>query len=146
MSAGRLGRKAPIRQSFQQWRRSRPFWGGVTAIIAGIELYGLTAAPFQLMVIQGVAGISALLLAILFTVLAVVTWFQPQLRVVTGLVIVVLALASILLTNLGGFLVGMLLGIHSGASIAAWEPGDGLPSRGLTGHPEVMEARRHVGR
>lgn len=111
--------------AFRTWRRSRPFWGGVTAILAGLELYGLTAAPFSLMVIQGVAGISALVICVLLILLAVVTWLQPHLRTATGLSIVVLSLASILLTNLGGFLLGMLLGLHGGASIAAWKPLEG---------------------
>ncbi|HET9653844.1 MAG TPA: DUF6114 domain-containing protein, partial [Kineosporiaceae bacterium] len=122
--------RPPRRQGFRDWRRSRPFWGGVTAILAGIELYALTAVPFSLMVIQGIAGISALLIMVIFITLAVVTWFQPQLRLVTGLIIVILALASILLTNLGGFLIGMLLGIHSGASIAAWKPQEPQESGG----------------
>ncbi len=109
-------------QSFRAWRRTRPFWGGVTAILAAIEMYGVTAAPFHVVLIQGVAGISAIVIAICFVLLAVLTWFQPHVRVATGLMIVVLSLASILLTNLGGFLIGMLLGLHSGSSITAWRP------------------------
>lgn len=129
MSASTLDPKA-ARQAFRDWRRSRPFWGGVTAILAGIEMYGLTAVSFKLFVIQGIAGISALLICVLMVLLAVVTWFQPQLRMVTGLTIVVLSLASILLTNLGGFLVGMLLGLHSGAGIASWKPHSDEPTTG----------------
>lgn len=123
----------PIRERFRYWRRSRPFWGGVTAIVAGVEMYALTAVPFSLMVIQGIAGVSALLIMILMVVLALVSWYQPHLRLVTGLIIVILALASILLTNLGGFLIGMLLGVHSGASIAAWRPREAHDDPGALG-------------
>lgn len=110
------------RERFRAWRHSRPFWGGLWTLVAGWEMYALTAAPFKVVLLQGVAGISAILICAVFTLLAITVWVQPQLRVVAGFVVVFLAIASVLLTNLGGFLVGMLLGLHGGASMIAWKP------------------------
>lgn len=110
------------RERFAQWRGTRPFWGGVWTIVAGVYLWGLTAAPIGVVVIQGVAGISAIVICLVYILLTLVAWSQPQLRVVTGGIVIVLALAAILLTNLGGFIVGTLMGLHGGASMIAWKP------------------------
>ncbi|WP_088286321.1 DUF6114 domain-containing protein, partial [Kineosporia sp. A_224] len=110
------------RERFAQWRGTRPFWGGVWTIVAGVYLWGLTAAPIGVVVIQGVAGISAIVICLVYILLTLVAWTQPQLRVVTGGIVIVLALAAILLTNLGGFIVGTLMGLHGGASMIAWKP------------------------
>ncbi|MBI4939192.1 MAG: hypothetical protein HY830_00405 [Actinobacteria bacterium] len=110
------------RERFAQWRGSRPFWGGVWTIVAGVYLWGLTAAPIGVVVIQGVAGISAIVICLVYILVTLVAWTQPQLRVVTGGIVIVLALAAILLTNLGGFIVGTLMGLHGGASMIAWKP------------------------
>jgi hypothetical protein len=100
-------------------------------------MYAITAVPFQLLLIQGVAGISSLLLCVMLVSLGVITWFQPHLRTVTGITIIVLSLASVLLTNLGGFIVGMLLGLHGGASIAGWTPRE-KPARRSPQPPQVQ--------
>ena len=110
------------RERFARWRGTRPFWGGVWTIVAGIYLWGLTAAPIGVVVIQGVAGVSAIVICLVYVLLTLVAWSQPQLRVVTGGIVIVLALAAILLTNLGGFIVGTLMGLHGGASMIAWKP------------------------
>jgi hypothetical protein len=106
------------------WRGTRPFWGGLTAVVAAVEIYGVTAVPLSLVVVQGVAGISAIILAMCLAALGLLTWFDPRLRAVTGTLVIVLSLASIVLTNLGGFLVGAMLGLHAGVSMLAWRPGD----------------------
>lgn len=129
-------------RSFGEWRRTRPFWGGLIAIIAGIEMYAITAVPFKLMLVQGPAGISAALICIVFVLLTVLTWLQPQQRLASGLIIVVFSLASILLTNLGGFLIGMLLGLHAGASIASWRPPGAATARRRTPKRPSRPTRR----
>ncbi len=110
------------KQRFRQWRLERPFWGGFWAVVAGVWIYGIARAPFALVVVQGVAGISAIILGIVFVVLALGVWFQPQLRVLVGVLLIVLSIAAIMLTNLGGFLLGTLLGLHAGASLITGQP------------------------
>lgn len=49
-------------------------------------------------------------------------WFLPEQRVMLGIAIVLLALASFVYSNLGGFLIGMLLSIIGGSLGFAWTP------------------------
>lgn len=112
------------KRSFRAWRRSRPFWGGVFTLLAAIELYGVTAAPVSLKAIQGVAFASAAVIALMLVVLAVSTWAQPHLRTVTGPSVIILSLGSLLLANLGGFLLGMFLGVIGGGLMFSWTPAE----------------------
>jgi len=107
---------------FRTWRKGRPFWGGLVTMIAGLELLWAPLAPLNVVLVQGIAGIASLVLAALLVAMGALSWFQPQLRAVLGVTIVVLALASFLLSNLGGFLLGMVLGIVGGALMFAWVP------------------------
>ena len=110
------------RERFAAWRHTRPFWGGLWAIVAGVYLWSLTAAPVGVVVIQGVAGISSIVICLVCVIVALAVWAQPQIRVIGGGIVIVLGLAAILLTNLGGFLVGTLMALHGGASMIAWKP------------------------
>ncbi|MQY06925.1 DUF6114 domain-containing protein [Actinomadura macrotermitis] len=110
-------------QGFRRWRRTRPFWGGVLAVLGGLELIAIPLAPAPLLVHQGMAGIASWLVGALLVLAGVLMWFQPAQRVFYGVLAVLLAIASFLTSNFGGFLVGMLLGLLGGALGAAWAPG-----------------------
>ena len=110
------------RERFAAWRHTRPFWGGLWAIVAGVYLWSLTAAPVGVVVIQGVAGISSIVICLVCVIVALAVWAQPQIRVIGGGIVIVLGLAAILLSNLGGFIVGTLMALHAGASMIAWKP------------------------
>lgn len=122
--------KTPIRSGwgrFRDWRRTRPFWGGLLLIVAGIELLVAPAAqslvlPIDLIIYAGVAGVSGALIALLLITLGVLSWFQPAQHVFFGIVGILLALVSFLTSNFGGFVIGMLLGIVGGALVFAWAP------------------------
>jgi hypothetical protein len=70
---------------------------------------------------QGIAGIATWLMAALMALMAMVMWFQPQLRVIAGVSTILFALASFLTSNLGGFLLGMLLGLVGGSLAVGWD-------------------------
>ena len=119
-------------RSFHAWRAERPFWGALVALAGAIELYSVTMAPLSVVVMQGLAGLSTLFISALTVILAVLSLAQPHLRQVTGWVIIVLGILSILVSNLGGFVVGMLLMVSGGALILAWAPADvTLPDDGV---------------
>ena len=111
------------RRGFRAWRRSRPFWGGLFAIIGGIELVLIPLAPMPVVIHQGIAGIGSYLIGVLLAVLGVLLWFQPAQRTFYGVVAVLLSLASFVTSNFGGFVIGMLLGLIGGALGFAWSPG-----------------------
>lgn len=116
------------RRSFRTWRRTRPFWGGVITILAALELYGICAAPTSLLAMQAIAPASAIGIGLLMILLTVTTWRQVQARSITGPAVIILSLASLLLVNLGGWLLGMLLGVTGGSLMFAWTPQPAPPS------------------
>ncbi|MEV4946491.1 DUF6114 domain-containing protein [Streptomyces sp. NPDC053755] len=121
------------RTRFRRWRRSRPFWGGLFAALAGAEICVLPLAPMKVMLTQGVAGIPSVLMGLVMIVLGVSVWFAPHYRTLSGILTTLIACAALVLSNLGGFLVGTLLGILGGGLMFAWQPR--TPARGTSGRP-----------
>ncbi|GHB59772.1 hypothetical protein GCM10010347_32220 [Streptomyces cirratus] len=127
LSARRNGRRPSWRgqgrrPSWRRWRRGRPFWGGLAAIAAGAWICVLPLAPLKIMLQQGVAGIPSVLMGIVMIVLGLTAWFAPQQRTLAGVLTTLIATAALVLSNLGGFLIGTLLGILGGGLIFAWQP------------------------
>ncbi|MFD6949180.1 hypothetical protein A6A08_05690 [Nocardiopsis sp. TSRI0078] len=115
------------RGHFRDWRRGRPFWGGLLLVAAGIELLVAPAAqslvlPIDLIIYAGIAGVSGTLIALLMITLGVLSWLQPAQHVFFGIVGLLLALVSFVTSNFGGFAIGMLLGIVGGSLVFAWAP------------------------
>ena len=52
------------------------------------------------------------------------TWAQPATRVLTGLLGFAFSLVALPGANLGGFLVGTVLGVLGAAAALAWSPGE----------------------
>lgn len=104
-------------RAFTAWRRHRPFWGGVLTITGAVELLALTAAPLQIMLIRGLAGIGTLVIVAMLISLAVISWTHVHLRVICGVFIVILGLASFAVSNMGGFFIGLLLTLVGGSLI-----------------------------
>ncbi|CAM5641097.1 hypothetical protein SAVIM338S_06275 [Streptomyces avidinii] len=107
---------------WRRWRRGRPFWGGLFAILAGAEICALPLAPLKIMLQQGVAGIPSVLMGIFMIVLGLTSWFSPAQRGLAGVLTTLIATAALVLSNLGGFLIGTLLGILGGGLMFAWQP------------------------
>ncbi|MET9469993.1 DUF6114 domain-containing protein [Streptomyces sp. NPDC006544] len=107
---------------WRRWRRGRPFWGGLFAILAGAEICALPLAPLKIMLQQGVAGIPSVLMGIFMIVLGLTSWFSPAQRSLAGVLTTLIATAALVLSNLGGFLIGTLLGILGGGLMFAWQP------------------------
>ncbi|MGW6709618.1 DUF6114 domain-containing protein [Streptomyces sp. NPDC054956] len=107
---------------WRRWRRGRPFWGGLFAVLAGAEICALPLAPLKIMLQQGVAGIPSVLMGVVMIVLGITAWFSPAQRSLAGVLTTLIATAALVLSNLGGFLIGTLLGILGGGLMFAWQP------------------------
>ncbi|MFE2144602.1 DUF6114 domain-containing protein [Streptomyces sp. NPDC059456] len=107
---------------WRRWRRGRPFWGGLFAVLAGAEICALPLAPLKVMLQQGIAGIPSVLMGIVMIVLGLTAWFSPAQRSLAGVLTTLVATAALVLSNLGGFLIGTLLGILGGGLMFAWQP------------------------
>ncbi|WP_248962044.1 DUF6114 domain-containing protein [Sphaerisporangium perillae] len=107
----------------KSWRRSRPFWGGLIIVVAGVELLSIpfTLDAITLIIRSPQAGLTYLL-SITMIMVGLLILFQPAQRVFLGVVAILLSIMSVIYANIGGFLIGMILGLLGGALTAAWTP------------------------
>ncbi|MEU1722713.1 DUF6114 domain-containing protein [Actinomadura sp. ATCC 39365] len=130
------------------WRRSRPFWGGLFIVAAGLELLSIPLALDALPVAVMFATVGAgYLIALTLIIAGMLVWLQPGQRLFLGLIAVLLSLASFVYSNLGGFLLGMILGLLGGMLAIAWTP-DSPPAGRLDTVTvrSALAAARAVGR
>ncbi len=112
-----------LRLGFRQWRRTRPFWGGLFLFLSGLEYYvsaHMDLAPIK--VSFGSQGFLSWLIPLAVLLCGVLTWLSPAQRMFYGIVGAAVAVSGLIGLNLGGFVVGMLLGITGGALAVAWAP------------------------
>lgn len=120
---GRRRKPKQADTAFQQWRRSRPFIGGVLLVIAGIEMFFSGQLDFGELHIQlGIEGLQATIIPILLVLLGVLAVTMPAHHIFYGVIALAVALYSLVGVNLGGFIVGMLLGCVGGILVVAWMP------------------------
>lgn len=112
----------PYRRPFRRWRRARPFGAGLSILLAGLEIYWAPHSSVGKMLSMGLPGISSLFIAIFLVIFGITVWFYPTYRVFSGIASILLALLSLIATNLGGFFIGFLLAMLGGAFAVAWTP------------------------
>ncbi|ARZ70346.1 hypothetical protein SMD11_4753 [Streptomyces albireticuli] len=108
--------------AWRRWRKGRPFWGGLACVLAGAEICAIPLAPLEIMIHQGIAGIPSVLMGLIMIIMGLTAWFAPHYRTLAGILTVLVAAAALVMSNLGGFLIGTLLGIVGGGMIFAWQP------------------------
>ncbi|HEX6197696.1 MAG TPA: DUF6114 domain-containing protein [Jiangellaceae bacterium] len=130
-----------VRNRFRQWRRARPFWGGLLIILSGLEIIGTTQLSLDNIQISiGLEGLQSILIPVILVTAGILIWAMPVHRVFYGVIALVVALYSLVGVNLGGFLIGMLLGIFGGSLAVAWSPrapdGQSSPDNGTSADDE----------
>src|SRR5579863_9930035 len=122
-------RRARMTQ-WQAWRRSRPFWGGLLLILAGLELFAiplsgvLLQGAVKLVIYIGIGGVFGVLIGALLLVAGLMVWLNPMHKTFYSIAGVVLGIVSFPASNLGGLFLGMLLAIIGGAIAFAWTPAE----------------------
>ncbi|QUX31537.1 hypothetical protein KGD83_00585 [Nocardiopsis akebiae] len=91
-------------------------------ILSGAVMASLVAMPVELMIQTGVGGVSSLMFGGMLAVLGLVTWFTPNQHVITGSLAGFLGLGALILSNLGGLVVGTLLALAGGGLAFSWRP------------------------
>jgi hypothetical protein len=138
------GEASGARWAFRVWRRSRPFWGGLLLMLGGLEmllipLTGVLArGQIKLVIYVGIGGVFGILIGALLIACGLALWFTPVHKTFYAIAGVLLSLLSFIGTNLGGFFIGMLLGIVGGSLAFAWCPG-------AAAEPEPARPPRHDG-
>ncbi|SCF36655.1 hypothetical protein GA0070618_5807 [Micromonospora echinospora] len=113
---------------FRRWRRTRPFWGAFLVILGGAEILASVRAPLPVILHIGLQGMAGYLVPLLLLTCGVLLLVTPAQRAFYAIVSIILALASWLTSNLGGFLIGMLLALVGGCLALAWTPRRHLPA------------------
>ncbi|MEK8108969.1 DUF6114 domain-containing protein [Micromonospora sp. M12] len=128
-SHARPGGPAQVWRLFRRWQRSRPFWGGLLVALAGLEMFASTRMTLDgLSFHSGATGLLSLLIPVILVTCGLLLWFTPAQRLFYSVVAAVTAVYSLIGLNLGGFFVGLLLGIVGSALAFAWTPTDPAPS------------------
>ncbi|MET8462138.1 DUF6114 domain-containing protein [Micromonospora zamorensis] len=122
-SHARPGGTAQVWRTFRRWQRSRPFWGGLLIVLAGLEMFGSTRMTVNgLSFHSGASGLLSLLIPVILAACGLLLWFTPAQHLFYSIVAAVTAVYSLIGLNLGGFFVGLLLGIVGSALAFAWTP------------------------
>ncbi|MEU5965469.1 DUF6114 domain-containing protein [Micromonospora parva] len=122
-SHARPGGTAQAWQTFRRWQRSRPFWGGLFVALAGVEMFASTRMTINgLSFHSGATGLLSLLIPAILVTCALLLWLSPAQRLFYSVVAAVTTVYSLIGLNLGGFFVGLLLGIVGSALAFAWTP------------------------
>ncbi|WP_431876200.1 DUF6114 domain-containing protein [Micromonospora marina] len=131
MTAGQHSAPAAgIRTRWRRWRRARPFTAGLLIALGGAEMLVTLRAPLGVLLHVGPQGLAAYLVPLVLVICGVLLITTPQQRVFYAVLSLVLGLVSWLTSNLGGFLVGMLLALVGGALAFAWTPIKRRPAHG----------------
>ncbi|MFE9558081.1 DUF6114 domain-containing protein [Streptomyces sp. NPDC006703] len=125
------------RRVFRGWRRTRPFWAGLLLLLGGIELLAVPLSPLTILVSLGLGGIAAIGIGLALVVAGLFLWFLPHTRHYVSVNALILSVLSFAATNLGGFLVGMALGIAGSAMGFGW-----TPRKGPAAHAQSARTQR----
>jgi hypothetical protein len=111
---------AAARRSWRGWRRSRPFWGALCTVAGGAEIAAVrltlavgrpdTIVPIGVLIAAGLVVCGLLLV------------FDPVQRSLYSTAAILLAIAALATSHLGGYLIGSALGAAGGAIAFAWVP------------------------
>jgi hypothetical protein len=136
------------RRAFRTWRGNRPFWAGLFTMLGGVPIAYFPYANMHLgnmtLAMSTTAGAGSLIIGVLLITLGLTMWFHSIVRVFAGVASILLALISIPVANIGGFLIGFLLALIGGALSVSWVPGDpnadeAGPEQRLLGEEEEPE-------
>lgn len=109
------------RQRFRNWRKSRPFWGAIFALLSGLVILYVPLQLIEIAALPGTTLFIGFFLGGMVLLGSIMTFIMPQFSVFYGLFIMVSAILSIM-GAMGGLVIGTLLGIIGGSMILAWRP------------------------
>ncbi|RJS45514.1 DUF6114 domain-containing protein [Nocardioides cavernaquae] len=121
------------------YRRTRPFWGGLWLMLGGLVVIKLNSYPLGVAMAGSFNRSAGYILGGAMVMFGLVAWVSPIYARLVGLFGVLAAMAAFVGSNLGGFLVGTVLGIIGGSMIWGW--GELRPRRGK-GSPGRTRSRR----
>ncbi len=115
--------KRSFRSRLHRYFASRPTIGCLLLAFGGyFVLRPVVGSTFSFLAYLGVGGAQIYILGGGMVAAALVAFFQPAQRHFPALMALAFSIASLPLANLGGWLIGMVLGIVGSGMIFAWTP------------------------
>ncbi|NNH03991.1 DUF6114 domain-containing protein, partial [Microbacterium ulmi] len=119
------------------WARRRPSIGGLLTVLSALVLFFSGRLEVGGMEVQvGMPGMQTTILPVVLAVAGALAVVMPAHHVFYGVVVLAASLYSLVAVNLGGYVVGMVLGCVGGIVIVSWMPrraiaaGSGRPAPG----------------
>jgi hypothetical protein len=112
---------------FRRWRKSRPFWGALLVIVGGAEILLTVWAPLGVVLHVGMQGLAGYLVPVMLLLAGILLLVSPGQRLFYSILAALLAMASWVTSNLGGFIFGLILCLVGAALAFAWTPAKGRP-------------------
>ncbi|MFF9017171.1 DUF6114 domain-containing protein [Streptomyces sp. NPDC014870] len=123
------GGRRPWR-AFARWRHRRPFAPGLMVLLGGVEILLTQRASVTVILTAGADSLAGYVLPVIMIVCGALIVLNPRQRLFYAIVGVLASLATWVTSNLGGFFIGMLLGLVGSSLAFGWLP-DQPPRRRL---------------
>jgi hypothetical protein len=108
--------------AFTRWVYGRPFFGGLWLTLGGAWILLTMKASLKVVMHVGMQGVAGYLLPALMVLLGLLILFSPDQRLFYSITGVLVSMGTWLTSNLGGFMVGLLLGVVGSILTFGWLP------------------------
>jgi hypothetical protein len=125
--------------AFRAWRKSRPSWGALLIMLGGAEIFLTELSPLKVIMHLGLEGLAGQAIPILMIVCGALLLISPDQRLFYAVIAFLSSAASWVTSNLGGFFLGLLLGLIGSSMAIAW-----APISGITGQRTRRRSRRRA--
>ncbi|CAM5378478.1 Integral membrane protein OS=Streptomyces canus OX=58343 GN=AQI96_01690 PE=4 SV=1 [Streptomyces canus] len=111
-----------VEDAFTRWVYGRPFFGGLWLTLGGAWILLTMKASVKVVLHVGMQGVAGYLLPTLMVLLGLLILFSPEQRLFYSITGVLISMATWVTSNLGGFMVGLLLGVAGSVLTFGWLP------------------------
>lgn len=117
-----------LRRPIREWRRTRPFLAGLLVIFGGAEIILIPMvlaaewSPIPIYLYLGLAGLVGVVIGLIMIAGGIFFWFMPSNRTFVACITAAVSVFSLVASNLGGFIVGMMAGIIGSCLAFGWTP------------------------
>jgi hypothetical protein len=108
--------------AFTRWVYGRPFFGGLWLTLGGAWILLTMKASVKVVLHVGMQGVAGYLLPTLMVLLGLLILFSPDQRLFYSITGVLVSMGTWVTSNLGGFMVGLLLGVVGSVLTFGWLP------------------------
>ncbi|MFB7586990.1 DUF6114 domain-containing protein [Streptomyces sp. NPDC056169] len=109
-------------RAFRLWRYRRPFGAGLTLALGGAEILLTQRASITVILTAGADSLVGYVLPVLMVICGLLVVLNPRQRLFYSVVGVLASLGSWVTSNLGGFVIGMMLGLVGSSLAFGWLP------------------------